>query len=168
MRRNRLKIFPRRFAGLLSALLFAISAIPLGARVAPETQIGRASAPAYDMTHETILVGTIQKVITEQVAAGPAGMHLLVACGQGVVDTHLGPFLTQQTTKDALNTGAPLQIVGASIQLGDKEYFLAREPSIGGRTITIRNKPGALVYPNADRGAKTSATAPAEKDGGGR
>ena len=166
MRRNRLTIRPRIFAGLLSTLL-AISAIPLGALVAPETHAGRGLAPAYDATHETTLVGTIQEVLNEHVAGNRAGMHLLVACPQGVVDTHLGPFLTPQT-KDALHTGALVQIVGATMQLEDKEYFLARELSVGGRTFTIRNRRGPLVYPHGDRGAKNNAIAQAEGDGGGR
>jgi hypothetical protein len=168
MRRNPLTSRPRVFTGLLSALLFSSWAIPFAAQVAPEIRAepGRAG---YDATHETTLVGTIQEVITEPVVGSPAGLHLLVACRQGVVDTHLGRFLCQQA-KEVLYTGTPVKIVGAAIQLedNDKGYCLARELSAGSRNIAIRNRRGSLIDPYADGGMKAKATAQADREGGGR
>jgi len=163
VRRNRLMNPLRIIAGMLSAMLLAILALPLGAQVASESYIGRGFAPAYDVAHETTLVGTIQEVVTEHVA-GPAGMHLLVASLQGVVDVHVGPFLSLQT-REALHTGVRVQIVGATVQLEDKEYLLARELGAGAHTVTIRNRRGFLVYPHADRIMKNDATAQAGRDG---
>jgi hypothetical protein len=168
MRRNPLTSRPRVFTGLLSALLFSSWAIPFAAQVAPEIRAepGRAG---YDATHETTLVRTIQDVITEPVVGSPAGLHLLVACRQGVVDTHLGRFLCQQA-KEVLYTGTPVKIVGAAIQLedNDKGYCLARELSGGSRNIAIRNRRGSLIDPYADGGMKAQATAQADREGGGR
>jgi hypothetical protein len=154
-------------AGLLTALLFAVLAMPLGAQEAPESHARRGFGPAYDAAHETTLIGTVQEVVTKHVAGSPAGMHLLVAGPEGVVDVHVGPFLTQET-KDALHTGTPVQIVGSMMQLHDKGFFLARELSIGGRTITIRSARGFLVYPHADGVVRTRAAMRAEENGGAR
>jgi hypothetical protein len=152
-------------AGLLTGLICAVLAIPLGAQAAPESHAGRGFGPAYDVARETTLIGTVQEVVTQHVAGSPAGMHLLVTGPEGVVDVHVGPFLTQET-KEALHTGTPVQIIGANVLLHDKQYFLARELGIGGRTITIRSTHGFLVYPHADHGVRTHAKA--EENGGTR
>jgi hypothetical protein len=154
-------------SGLLTGLLFALLAAPLAAQQAPESRAGRGFGPVYDMAHETTLTGTIQEVVTKHSAGSPAGMHLLVAGPEGVADAHLGPFLTEET-KEALHIGTPVQIVGSMMQLHGKKYLLARELSVGGRTITIRSARGFLVYPHADRTAKTRTAVKAEENGGTR
>jgi len=165
MPRNPLTSRPRVFTGLLSALLFSSWDIPFAAQVAPEIRAEPGFA-GCDATHETTLVGTIQDVIIEHVVGSPAGLHLLVACRQGVVDTHLGRFLCQQA-KEVLYTGTPVKIVGTAIQLEDKGYFQARELSVGSRNIAIRNRRGSLIDPH-DGGMKAKATAQADREGGGR
>jgi hypothetical protein len=166
MRRNPLTSRPRVFAGLLSALLFSSWAIPFAAQVAPGIRAEPGFA-GYDATHETTLVGTIQDVILEHVVGSPAGLHLLVACRQGVVDTHLGSFLCPQA-KEVLYTGTLVKIVGTAKQLEDKGYFLGRERSVGSRNIAIRNRRGSLIDPHADGSMQAKATAQADREGGGR
>ena len=151
-------------AGLFTGLICALLAIPLGAQ-APESHAGRGFGPAYDAAREKTLIGTVQEVVTQHVAGTPAGMHLLVTGPEGVVDVHVGPFLTKET-KEALHTGTPVQIVGADVLLHDKQYFLARELGIGGRAITIRSTRGLLVYPHSNRVVRTHAKA--EENGGTR
>ena len=157
----------RAFTGLLTGLLFAILTIPLSAQAAPQFRAGKGFGPAYDAAHETTLTGTIEEVVTKHSAGSPSGMHLLVTGPHGVVDTHVGPYLTDET-KEALHTGAPIQVVGATLQVNGKQYFLARELRVGGRTITIRNAHGFLVLPHVDRTVKANTTAEAEVNGGAR
>ena len=85
MKRTCLTQPARMIAGVLTALLFAIVAVPLGAQPASESRPGRGFGPVYDTAHETTLNGTIREVVTKHVAGSPAGMHLLVAGPQGVV-----------------------------------------------------------------------------------
>ena len=165
MPRNPLTSRPRVFTGLLSALLFSSWAIPFAAQVAPEIRAEPGFAGG-DATHETTRVGTIQDVIIEHVVGSPAGLHLRVACRQGVLETRLGRFLCQQA-KEVLYTGTPVKIVGTAIQLEDKGYFQARELSVGSRNIAIRNRRGSLIDPH-DGGMKAKATAQADREGGGR
>jgi len=154
-------------AALLTGLILMAAALPLGAASAPAARPGQGFGPAYDAAHETILAGTIQDVVTKHTAGSPAGVHLMVFAAKGVVDAHLGPFLSKET-KDALQTGMPVQIVGATVRLHDKEFFLARQVTIGGRTITIRNTRGMLVYGHAQgqRVVKVKSTAAVQTKGG--
>ena len=152
MRRNRSTKPTQLTAGLLAGLLLlAILAVPLGAQLAPETRATRAVGPVYDAAHEITLNGTIQEVVTKRVAGSPVGMHLLVAGPEGVVDAHVGPYLTKDT-QEALHAGLPLQIVGAVEQLHGKSILLARQ-LIFGRTHGHGEKrkriPGARARPSA-------------------
>jgi len=167
MSRNCLTKNTRTIAGLLTALLFAILAAPLGAQTAPQSRAAQGFGPAYDAAHETILHGTIQEVVTKHAIGSPAGMHLLVAGPQSVVDAHLGPFLSKET-KEALQTGVPVWIAGATLSLHGKQYFLARQLNVNGHTVTIRNTRGFLVHPDDGRTAKIGKTALFELNGGAR
>jgi len=139
-------------AGLLAGLLLAILAVPLGAQLAPETRATRAVGPVYDAAHEITLNGTIKEVVTKRVAGSPVGMHLLVAGPEGVVDAHVGPYLTKDT-QEALHAGLPVQIVGAVEQLQGKSILLARQLIFGGRTVTVRSENGFLMRAHASRSA---------------
>ena len=137
-------------ARLLVGLLFAISSIPLGAQVTSKSDARHSFGPSYDAARETTLSGTIQEVVTQHQAGYPAGVHLLVVGPQGVVDTHIGPFLNKQTVA-ALQTGASVQVIGAPVSLHGKNYFLARQFTVGGRTVRVRNERGFLVHESAPR-----------------
>ena len=83
-------------------------------------------------------------MVTKQVAGSPAGLHVLVTGPQGVVDAHLGPFMTR-ATRSSLKPGTPIQLVGAMETVHGRQYLLAREVSIGGRTVIVRNSNGFLL-----------------------
>ena len=159
----------RRTASLLAGLLLAISVVPAAAQVAAESHLGRGFGPVYDGAHEITLSGTIQEVVTTHVAGSPAGIHLLVAGPQGVVDAHVGPFLSKET-KESLHAGMPVRIVGAMSSVAEKSYLLARELTVGGSTVTVRTERGLLLpmqTPRAQRG-RTEKRSPLELDAGAR
>jgi hypothetical protein len=150
MRRNRLTKPIRMIAGLLTGLIIAILAVPLSAQPVAKAQPGRGFGPAYDAAHETILKGTIQEVVTKHTVGSPAGMHLLVAGPHGVVDAHVGPFLSKET-KESLRAGMPVQIVGAMSAVRGRNYLLVRTVNVAGRTVTVRGQHGALVRAQSTR-----------------
>ena len=154
-------------ARLLIGLLFAISSVSLDAQVASESRAGRGFDPAYDAEQETTLIGNIQQLVTKNEPGSPTGVHVLVAGPQRVVDVHAGPFLSK-ATKEALQAGVSVQIVGATMQFHEKQYFLARELTVGGRTITVRNGRGFLVSPDGDHVARARGTAKGQDNGGAR
>lgn len=157
--------FARISAGLLSGLLFVIMSISAGAQQESARSIGRGFGPAYDMTHETTLAGTIEQVFTNHEAGSPAGVHLLVADTEGEIDAHVGSFLSKQT-KEALRVGAPVQIIGATTQLHDKQYFLVRQLTVGGQTVVIRNERGFLVHARDSEIATTRKINASDTKGG--
>jgi len=156
MSRNCLTKPTRMTAGLLTGLLFAILSVPLGATTAPDSRVGQGLGPAYDAAHETTLNGTIQEIVTKHAIGSPAGMHLLVSGPEGMVDTHVGSYLSQQT-KEALEIGAPVRIVGAMVSLHGKEYLYARELTVGGHTVIVRSKHGALVTVHSSRTTRSKS-----------
>jgi len=168
MSRNRWTKPIRMIAGLLVGLLFAISAIPLGAQPVPETR-GRGFGPVYDKAHEITVNGSIQMVVTKHVPGSPAGIHLLVDGPEGVVDTHVGSFLSK-ATKEALQAGMPVRIVGAMTTERGKQYLLARELTVGNRTVRVRSDRGFLVHdhPVRVRRAATKKTSQLASNGGAR
>jgi hypothetical protein len=161
MSRNRWTKPIPMIAGLLVGLLFAISAIPLGAQPVPVTR-GRGFGVTYDAAHEITFNGSIQTIVTKHVVGSPAGVHLLVAGPQGVVDAHVGPFLPK-ATREALATGMPVRIVGAMATERGRTYLLARELTVANHTVMVRSKHGALVRVHATRAQHYANTKPGAK-----
>ena len=140
----------RLIAGLLCSLLFATMAVSLGAQEASVSRHGQGFGPVYDAAHEITFEGTIQEVVVKHTPGSPAGMHLMVAGPRGLVDAHLGPFMTKQT-KEALQAGVPIRIVGASTEIHGKTIFMARQLTVDGNTVTVRSPRGFLVRAQSDR-----------------
>jgi hypothetical protein len=163
MRRSCLPNSTRMIAGLLTSLLFAILTVPLTAESTPESHAARPMSFGYDKAHEITLNGTIQEVVTQRIAGSPAGLHLLISGSQGMVDAHLGAFLSQDT-RDALHSGEWVQIVGAMTKINGKDYLLARQLILGDRTVAIRTQRGFLLHSVALR----ASPAQTETNGGAR
>jgi len=143
MRRHCLKHTIRMIAGLVTGLLFAITAISLNAQ--PTHSAAQPPlAWGYDKAHEITLTGTITAVNEKSAGGSPVGLHLMVSASQGQVDAHLGPYIAKETI-EALHTGTPIQIVGAMEKLHGKEYLLARQVIFSGRLVQVRSENGFLV-----------------------
>jgi hypothetical protein len=166
MRRTRLTKSIPMIAGLLAGLLFAILAVPLRAQPASETRVGHGFGVPYDAAHEITLTGTVQEVVTRRMPGRPAGMHLMVAGPQGVVDAHVGPFLSREI-KEALHTGTPVELVGAMASLRGKKYLMVRELNVGGTSVTVRSEHGFLVR-SLPSTAETKESAKLQSNGGAR
>jgi len=132
----------RASANLLTGLLMAVFALASQAQPATGTQ--RPVMRAYDRAHEVTLNATIQTVVTKPGRGMPAGMHLIVAGPQGITDAHVGPYLSG-ATKAALQSGAALQMVGATETVRGRSFFLVRQIVINGRTINVRSANGFLI-----------------------
>jgi len=122
----------------------AALAVPLNAQTATESHAQPFLRLGYDKAHEITLNGTIQKVVSHAAVGTPIGLHLLVAGSEGTIDAHLGPYVNKEV-QQALHTGMAVQIVGAIQRIRGKNYLLAREVVVDGRTITVRSKNGFLL-----------------------
>lgn len=158
----------RLIAGLLSGLLFATMAVSLDAHAASVSRPGRGFGPVYDAAHEITFEGTIQEVVLKHTRGTPAGMHLMVAGPRGLVDAHVGPFMSKET-KEVLKPGVPVRIVGANTTVRGKTYFLARQLTVDGNTVTVRSKHGALtVGPSNHEHISRPKASLHEQNGGAR
>jgi len=128
------------FAGLPTALLFAVFTIQPSAQTASRHTLHG----GYDRAHELTLNGTIQAAISQRTSGRPVGLHLLVASPQGVVDAHLGPYLTKDT-QESLRSGQAVQIAGAMEKIHGRNYLLARQLIFAGRLVTVRSERGLLL-----------------------
>jgi hypothetical protein len=173
MRRSRttkpIPISIKMTAGLLAGLLFAILAVPLGAaQPASETRTGHGFGVVYDAAHEITFTGSVQEVVTRRMPGRPAGMHLMVVGPQGLVDAHVGPFLSREI-KDALHTGTPVQLVGAMASLRGKNFLMVRELNVGGTKVIVRSEHGFLVRSQGvNPKTKDKETASVVSNGGAR
>jgi len=155
-------------AGLIVGLL-AILAVPLCAQPASETRTAHGFGPVYDVAREITFDSAIDKVITKHTPGSPAGMHLIVTGPDGnKLDAHLGPFLSKET-KDSLQAGTQVRIVGAMTTARGKSYLLARLVTVNNRTITVRSERGELApMPTARKAHPRSETKSTDVNGGAR
>lgn len=133
-------------AGLMPAMLLALTAVPARAQAAATMNPSRGPIPIYDAAHEITINGTVQQVVTKRTVGSPAGMHLMISGAQGLVDAHVGPFLTKNM-QQAMHTGLPLKVVGVMITARERQILLVRELSYGGQTVLVRNKNGIPFRP---------------------
>ncbi len=140
MRRTRFTKLIPLIAGLLSGLLVAILAIPLGAQPVPKAQ------PYYDIAKEVTLNGTVSNVVTRagQMGGGP---HLLLTTSSGTVDTSLGRWALMGKGALSVAPGARVQVTGEMKMLKDKQVFIARTVTKDGRVYIMRNEHGIPVSP---------------------
>ncbi len=145
MRRTRLTkpIHIQMIAGLLSGLLFAILAVPLGAQPAPKAQ------PYYDIAKEVTLNGTVSTVLRKGAPGLSAGSHLILATTSGTLDASLGRW--GMAGKGALSVvvGQRIEVTGVMKTYKDKQFFVARTVKVGGQVYAIRNLHGIPLSPEA-------------------
>lgn len=121
----------------------------------PSTQFGPTALdkPAQDIT----VTGTIQQLVKTHVPGAPTGVQLLVAASQGAVTASLGPNLSRAVLQ-SMSKGAAIQIFGVMQTINGNEYLLARNLTIGGNQIIVRNEHGFLThYPTRSRASVTSS-----------
>lgn len=154
MRRTCLNQRARVIAGLLAGLLFTVVTIQPSAQTAADSRAQRPLIPSYDKAHEITLSGTVQEVVAKRVPGSPFGMHLLVAGPEGVVDAHVGPYLSKDT-QEGLHAGLPVQIVGAMEEVHGKHYLLVRQLIFGGGMVMVRSEHGFLTRERGPRRARS-------------
>jgi len=121
----------------------------------PSTRFGPTALdkPSQDIT----VSGTVQKLVKTHVPGAPAGAQLLVAAPQGAVTASLGPNLSR-TMLQSMSSGAAVRIAGVMQTINGKEYLLARNLTIAGNQITVRNEHGFLTHsPTRSRASVNSS-----------
>jgi len=144
----------RRCVPVLASLLLTMSATVSFSQPSRTSQPGPGLFRShYNAAAEIRVDGTIQELVTQRTPGSPAGIHLLIAGTQGIVDAHLGPFVSKET-RAALRFGVPIQVVGSMTAVNGKQYLLARQLIFDGRAVTVRSPHG---FPVADASGHTSS-----------
>lgn len=152
MRRTCFKKPTRMIAGLLTGLLIAIVAVPLGAQPASETH------PYYDKAQEVTLTAMVSSVLARPEPGMIAGSHLLLATSSGTVDASLGRFGLEGKGALSIATGEQVEVTGVMKTLKNKQVFVARTVKARGQVYTMRNEHGIQVSPQSRQraGQKTA------------
>ncbi|MGA8270162.1 MAG: hypothetical protein WB919_01305 [Candidatus Sulfotelmatobacter sp.] len=131
----------RMVAGLLTGLLFATLAVPLGAQPA------RPSHPFYDISKEVTLSGTVSDVLAKAAPGTLPGPHLLFATSSGNVDASLGAFALQGKNPLSVAPGQEVAVTGIMKTIKNKGVFVARTVKVAGKTYQLRNQHGVPMSP---------------------
>lgn len=120
--------------------------LALMATVALAQSRGKGQGPMYDPSTEATITGTIEEIQTLD-SMCQSGTHLTLKTDKGNSEVALGPtkFLTDQ--KLELKKGDQVQIVGAKANTKRGEMFVARQITIGGKTVTLRDDKGVPAWP---------------------
>ena len=144
---------------LLSSLLLA----PGAAHGQRRMQQAQAGAPAYDLTRETVLEGTVSKY-TENSNVPPLGAHVIVQTASGTTDVHVGTDKFLRDNNLVLAPGDSVRIIGENISYRQGTIFAARVIQKGGQSVAVRTTKGMPLW---TVGARAQAAAGRQVQQGG-
>jgi hypothetical protein len=130
----------RMVAGLLTGLLCATLAVPLGAQTARPSH-----HPFYDVSKEVTLTGTVSDVLAKAAPGTLPGPHLLFATSSGKVDASLGRFALLGKNPLSVAPGQQIAVTGVMKTIRDKDVFIARIVKVDGKAFELRNKHGVAM-----------------------
>jgi DNA/RNA endonuclease YhcR with UshA esterase domain len=132
----------RMVAGLLTGLLFATSAVPLGAQPAHQ------SHPFYDISKEVTLRGTVSDVLAKAAPGTMAGPHLLFATSRRGKWTRASEgSLCKARTRFPSLPGKEVEVTGVMKTVKNRDVFVARIVRVDGKAYKLRNQHGVPMSP---------------------
>jgi len=150
MSHHRFTILPLVIAGLLTGVLFAITALPLHSQIAGQY---------YDVAQEVTINGTVSAVLTRPAAGMTWGSHLLLTTVSGTVDASLGMWALNGKGALPVTLGQQVELTGVVQTVHNKSVLLARTVKAGGKVYAIRDAHGTPVPPQArERAAQKGET----------
>lgn len=126
--------------------LMPICAIAQGNGIPRPTGNFNHSSTSVVNPNDVVVVGSVQQLVSKHAPGTPAGAYLLLNTAQGVVDAHLGPYLSDDV-RASLQKNQMVQVTGIPRTVNGKSYLLARQITVSGKQINIRNEYGFLLRP---------------------
>jgi hypothetical protein len=117
---------------LLAVLLAALFPVSLLA----------AAAPKYNAATEVTLQGDTLYVAEHPTRAEWTGLYAIMKEGAGEIEVHFAPgsFLADEGIE--IHTGDTIKVVGSRTKWKGVDIILAREVTIKGKTVVLRDKDG--------------------------
>jgi hypothetical protein len=145
----------RMVAGLLTGLLFATLAVPLGAQTARPSHL---SHQFYEISKEVTLSGTVSNVLAKAAPGTLPGPHLLLATTSGRIDASLGRFALQGKNPLSVAPGKEVEVTGVMKTIRNQDVFVARVVKVNGKAYQLRNQHGVPISPlSRERAAQKAA-----------
>lgn len=115
--------------------------------------------PAYDLTKEVKIQGTIQK-IDGFGTSGPIGTHILLETSSGMLDAHLGFGAASSPKNLGIALGQNVTVTGMMETVGTTNVLIARILMTPNRIFVLRNEHGIPVraVPRGSTPAKSSSS----------
>lgn len=133
---------------LSSGLIVLSLALPLLAQAGRPRAAGQVRV--YQVDREVSLKGTVVGV--DSVPMGRAsGVHLQVKVDGREWQLHLGPSWFLSEEKWTFAKGDEIVFTGAKSGAGDGEFIIAREVTLKGKTLTLRDKAGIPAWSRRGR-----------------
>lgn len=134
-----------------AALFIAAAALagagPMNAQVDASPQTSSKTntmVPAYDLTKEVKIQGTIQK-IDGFGTSGPIGTHILLQTPSGTVDAHLGFGAASSPKYLGIAAGQSVTVTGMMETVGSTQVLMARILTTANHIFVLRNEHGIPV-----------------------
>jgi len=151
----------RKFVCTLTLAAFLLPFLPSMADAQSAGATTALNSPAYDVSKEIKVDGTIDK-IENNATGGPMGTHLLVITAQGVVDVHLGASLAVSAKNLGLSVGQSIHVTGMMTSVSGNSVLLARILTTSDHIYVLRNEHGA---PARSLMPRSAAAANSQKGG---
>jgi|SRR6185437_9006074 len=107
----------------------------------------------YDPATETSIKGTVENV-TQVNRGRMTGTHLTVNAGGNTTEVVLGPAGFIADRGFTFQKGDAVDVVGSKVTMAGASYFIAREITTNGKTLTLRDKNGRAEWAGGPAGRR--------------
>jgi hypothetical protein len=139
------RVGKKESASFFCLVLLYIFAHAVALAEEPGVQAAFESTTLGAPTHDIVMAGTVQEVITTHTPGAPVGLQLVVEGPRGTFTASLGSALSGQV-RQTLSPGTPVQVSGVMQTINGNSYLLARKLTVAGDQVIIRNGHGFLVH----------------------
>jgi len=132
--------------------MFVVASAMLATPALAQPPGGRGMGPGmrYDKTQEVTLKGTIEDVVQRtgmgRMAGGSTGTHLMLKTETETIEVFVGPTRWLEQQKVTFTKGEAIEVTGAHTMFGQTAGLIAREITMGEKTVTLRNADGIPVW----------------------
>ena len=143
----------QRIKGLMVIALALALAGPALAQTGPGGGMGRGMGPAlYNPQTVATVKGQVEKL--EEVSMGPnmAFREIILKTDQGSLMVDLAPAWFLNEKKVVVQAGDTVSATGSKTTLDNQPGLIAREVTVKGTTVKLRDEQGVPVWQGAGRG----------------
>jgi hypothetical protein len=143
--------------------LLTLLALMMNVQVARALAAAETTKPAiplrYDISKEVTLNATVESVPSKSSLGQSQQSGFMLQTASGLVQGTLTPFVLNGKGAISINPGQMIQVTGVMMTIkNNKQLFVIRIITVGGRTYAIRNERGfPLEHPGQNASATTES-----------